>query len=37
MQHLENLLKAEKEENGSAIIILGGNNERFRKRTGKGN
>ncbi len=35
MQHLENLLKAEKEENGSAIIILGGNNERFRKRLEK--
>jgi uncharacterized SAM-binding protein YcdF (DUF218 family) len=34
MQHLESLLK-EKEQNGSAIIILGGNNERFRKRLEK--
>lgn len=32
MQHLDNILK---EENGTAIIILGGSNERFRKRLQK--
>jgi len=35
MQHLENLIKTDKDENGSAIIILGGSNERFRKRLEK--
>ncbi|MCL4396849.1 YdcF family protein [Candidatus Parvarchaeota archaeon] len=32
MQHLENILK---EQNGTAIIILGGSNRRFRKRLEK--
>ena len=32
MQHLDDLLK---EENGTAIIVLGGSNERFRKRLEK--
>ena len=35
MQHLENLLKKREQENGSAIIVLGGSNERFRKRLEK--
>ena len=35
MQPLENLLKTTDKEKGSAIIVLGGNDERFRKRLEK--